>query len=71
MFMGGFLSSSLCISYEAKSLQMKKERILREYFLGFQDLLCNCEVNLAERLSELCVPRSLLHTTSFYRRSIM
>ena len=24
VFMGGFLSSSLCISYEAKSLQMKK-----------------------------------------------
>ena len=34
---------------------MKKKRILREYFLGFQNLLCNCEVNLAERLSELCV----------------
>ena len=55
MFMGGFLSSSLCISYESKSLQMKKERILREYFLGFQDLLCNYEGNLAERSRVLCV----------------
>ena len=57
MFMGGFLSSSLCISYEAKSLQMKKERILREYFLGFQDLLCNYEGFLRKRSPILCVPK--------------
>ncbi len=55
VFMGGFLSSSLCISYEAKSLQMKKERILREYFLVLENLLCNYEVIMAERLSILCV----------------
>ena len=44
-----WLASSLCRSYEAKSLQMKEERILREYFLVLENLLCNYEGFLRKR----------------------
>jgi hypothetical protein len=41
--MGGFLPSSLCVSYEVKYMQMKLGELLRDLFLGFQNLLCNYE----------------------------
>ena len=34
---------------------MKKERILREYFLVFQNLLCNYEAIFRKRSAYLCV----------------
>ena len=58
------MASSLCRSYEAKSLQMKKKRILREYILVLENLLCNYEVILRKRSAYLCV--TLLTTEQFH-----